>query len=391
MCLHIGVLDLTRRQFENNMDGMEGRSANMTGPAPKRSKVYLEVMRIMAICLVVFCHMKVYPEGLGMGLGSPVGWVHSLECLLARTAVPLFFMISGALLLGRKESICVVWKKRVLRMVLAIALIWLVQYAQACLSGQALFGVHTYLAAVLSVDNGIMRTTGFVVAWYLYVYMFLLMLLPLLRILAQKMRNRHYIYLLALQVGLCGALPVAYACITGSYYQFSFPFVTPNDVWYGAFFMLMGYFVENRCLHTLNRRQWLLKCLLATAVCSVCCVYLLQCCVTADIEFFTLWAATACMATLPAITLFVLVRRAAFHLNPASAAGRTLSSLGAGVFFVMLTENLWRRLFAPWFPLDADWSLAADARAWCHVACAVCCALFAGALLKLLPGFRRIL
>lgn len=51
----------------------------------------------------------------------------------------------------------------------------------------------------------------------------------------------------------------------------------------------------------------------------------------------------------------------------------------------MLTENLWRKLFAPLFP-QADWSLAADAQAWCHVACAVCCAL-----LKLLPGFRRIL
>lgn len=52
--------------------------------------------------------------------------------------------------------------------------------------------------------------------------------------------------------------------------------------------------------------------------------------------------------------------------------------------------DLWRKLFAPWFS-HADWCLAADARAWCHAACAVCCALLAGALLKLLPGFRRIL
>ena len=373
------------------MGGMGGRSANMTGPAPRRSKVYLEVMRIMAICLVVFCHAGVYGQGLGQGMGSPEAWIHAMECLLARCAVPLFFMISGALLLGRRESIGAVWRKRVLRMALAIAVAWLVQYAYVCFTGGARFGVRTYLEAVFSVDNGIMRQAGFAVTWYLYVYLFLLMLLPLLRVLAQKMRNRHYIYLLALQVVLCGALPFAYACITGSYYKFSFPFVAPNDVWYGAFFMLMGYFVENRCRHTLLRREWLLKCLLATAVCSVCCVYLLQCCVTADMEFFTLWAATACMATLPAITLYVLVRRAALRLNPASAAGRTLSALGAGVFFVMLTENMWRRLFAPWFPHDADWSLAADARAWCHVACAVCCALLAGALLKLLPGFRRIL
>lgn len=363
----------------------------MTRSAPGRSKVYLEVMRILAICLVVFCHAGVYGDGLGQGMGVPEGWIHALECLLARCAVPLFFMISGALLLGRRESTGTLWRKRVLRMVLAIALIWLVQYVHACLSGQMKFGVRTYLAAVLSVDNGLMRTTGFAVTWYLYVYLFLLMLLPLLRVLAQKMRNRHYIYLLAFQVSICGVLPFAYACTTGSYYMFSYPFVSPNDVWYGAFFMLMGYFVETRCLHLLHRREWLLGSLLASTVCSVCCVYLLQCCVSRDMEFFTLWAATACMATLPAITLYVLVRRAALRLNPASAAGRSLSALGAGVFFVMLTENLWRKLFAPWFPHDADWSLAADARAWCHVACAVCCALLVGSLLKLLPGFRRIL
>lgn len=363
----------------------------MSHHATTRSKVYLELMRIFAIILVVFCHTKVYSEGLGLGVGEPVGWIHAVECLLARTAVPLFFMISGALLLGRRESIGAVWKKRVLRIAVAIAIIWLVQYAFVCAKGDTQFGVRTYLAAVLSVDNGIMRQAGFAVVWYLYVYLFLMMLLPLLRVLAQRMRNRHYIYLLAFQVTVCGLVPFAYACATGSYYMFSFPFVAPNDVWYGAFFMLMGYFVETRCRHTLHRREWLLKCLLATAVCAVCSVYLLQCCVTADMEFFTLWAATACMATLPAIALYVLVRRAAFRLKPASAAGLTLSTLGAGVFFVMLTENLWRSLFAPWFPHDADWNLAADARAWCHVACAVCCALLAGALLKLLPGFRRIL
>lgn len=363
----------------------------MTRSAPGRSKVYLEVMRIMAICLVVFCHAGVYGHGLGQGVGSPEGWIHAMECLLARCAVPLFFMISGALLLGRRESVGAVWKKRVLRMALAIAVAWLVQYAYVCFAGGARFGVRTYLEAVLSVDNGIMRRAGFAVVWYLYVYLFLMMLLPLLRVLAQRMRNRHYIYLLAFQVTSCGLVPFAYACATGSYYKFSFPLVAPNDVWYGAFFMLMGYFVETRCFHTLNKRRWLKRLLLATAVCSVCSVYLFQECVKKDMENITLWAATACMATLPAITLYVLVRRATLRLNPASAAGRTLSALGAGVFFVMLTENMWRRLFAPWFPLDADWSLAADARAWCHVACAVFCALLAGALLKLLPGFRRIL
>ena len=360
----------------------------MAGPAPRRSKVYLEMMRIMAICLVVFCHMKVYSEGLGMGLGSPGGWVHSLECLLARTAVPLFFMISGALLLGRRESIGAVWRKRVLRMALAIVLVWLVQYAYVCFTGGARFGVRTYLAALTGRDNGIGRQADFAVSWFLYAYLFLMLLLPLLQCLAQKMRNRQYIYLLILQVGLCGFFPFLHTCCTGSFRMFSFSY--PDTVWYGAFFMLMGYFVENRCARTAARPRALAACLLAAVLCVLCATILFQRYLTPETNPMLIWAAAASMATLPAITLYMLVRRAALRLNPASAAGRTLSALGAGVFFVMLTENLWRKLFSPMFP-QADWSLAADARAWCHVACAVCCALLAGALLKLLPGFRRIL
>lgn len=373
------------------MGAMGGDSAHTAKPGNRRSKVYLEVMRIIAICLVVFCHMPTYTDGFGQTLESPAGWLHAVECLLARTAVPLFFMISGALLLGRRESMATVWKRRVLRIALVLACIWLVQYAYLCFAGETKFGVRTYLVTLLGMDNSLVRMADFSVSWFLYTYLFLMMFLPLLRILAQKMRNRHYIYMLALQVGLCGVLPFVYACCTGTYHVFPNSFAAPDDVLYGTFFMFMGYFVETRCFHVLHEKKWLFRLVAAVVVCSLCSVYLIQGCMHAGENHMISWSASACMATLPAIALYVLVRFAVLRLRPTPGLGRGISAVGAGVFFVMLTENLWRKLFAPWFPHEADWSLGADARAWCYVACVVGCALLVGSLLKLLPGIRRII
>lgn len=103
-----------------------------------------------------------------------------------------------------------------------------------------------------------------------------------------------------------------------------------------------------------------------------------------------MWSASASMATMPAIALYLLLKKAGLKIMGRPVWCRALAVMGGGVFFVMLTENLWRKLFAPLFP-QGGWCLAEDARAWCHVTCVVCSALLVGALLKLLPGFRRIL
>lgn len=356
----------------------------------KRSKVYLELMRIVAIVMIVFCHTKAYLGGVGLGLGEPAGWIHAVECLLSRTAVPLFFMISGALLLGRREDIGQVWKKRVLRMALAIAFVWLLQYAYVCFLGEAEFGVRTYVAAVLGGKNCIISSSRFAVVWYLYVYLFLMMLLPLLRVLAQGMRNRHYIYLLVFQVVTCGLVPFVYACATGSYYVFSCPLAIPNSVQYGAFFMLMGYFVETRCARTLSLPRPILLMLSAIVFCTICSVILFQGYLHDGADVMVRWTGTASLSTIPAMGLYVVLRQGVNKINPDHKLRKVLAALGGSVFFVMLTENIWRECFSPWFPID-DWCLAADVVAWCQACCVVLCGMAVGVLLKLLPGFQRIL
>lgn len=324
-----------------------------------------------------------------MGLSEPAGYVHAMECMAARWAVPLFFMISGALLLGRRESMAVVWKRRVLRMALVIAIIWGVQNIYACCCLDAKFGVNSYIHALLKLNPGLSQMTSFATVWFLYAYFFLMLMLPLLRILAQGMRNCHYIYLLTFHLAACCLLPCADALLTGVFRNMPYPLAAPSDVYFGAFFMLTGYFVEHRCQYTLMKRRVLWRLLWGSLLCCILAGLVLCSPGILALDDRQLWAATASTSALPPIVIYVVIRALFRRRRMPFALRKLLAAMGGSVFFVMLTENMWRNLFSSWFDFG-DWSLISDIRAWAYAGCVVLCAMLAGMLVKLLPGFRRI-
>ena len=92
----------------------------------KRSKViYVEILRIIAIVFVVFHHTNYqgYVRFTTYGAGSFPYWICMVFSVLAGISVPLFFMISGMLLLGKEdETIGYVWKKRIPRYLIVLLL-----------------------------------------------------------------------------------------------------------------------------------------------------------------------------------------------------------------------------------------------------------------------------
>lgn len=91
----------------------------MTG---QRKKIYIEVIRVAAILLVLYCHTSV--KGLvyfQMDKGNRSSELSIFVYPLAAGCVNLFFMISGALLLRKTESISTVLHKRFLRFFLVTA------------------------------------------------------------------------------------------------------------------------------------------------------------------------------------------------------------------------------------------------------------------------------
>lgn len=95
----------------------------------KNKKAYLEAIRLLSLFFVLYTHtgnygMHHYPE-----TSNPLNfWFSQSLVLLSQTCVPLFFMISGAVLLHKESTFKEIGTKRVPRMVIVILPAGLFQY-----------------------------------------------------------------------------------------------------------------------------------------------------------------------------------------------------------------------------------------------------------------------
>lgn len=163
-------------------------------------KIHLELIRVFAIMLVVFNHTPAFHMPL-QSAEVTWSWVLMLAASLAdKMGVPLFFMVSGALLLGREESLMHVLRHRVLRMLLVLALFLVAQNAYFVGIGQ--------LTLAEGVHQMVRLKSPAPATWFLSAYTAFLLILPLLRLLAQHMQPRHFVYLIILHLVFYEFIPL---------------------------------------------------------------------------------------------------------------------------------------------------------------------------------------
>lgn len=185
----------------------------------KDRKSYLDLIRIIACFLVIYVHTA------SANVQTPISQVFNV---LSRCNVPLFFMISGATLLGKNESIKDIWTKRIPRIVLLIII-----FGVLGLIAQMNFDIKTYFKLIAS--NQVVYYW-----WYLFAYLAALICLPFLRAMAQNLKREGYVYLLVLHVVGALAWSVSIRLFEMPYNEFfQFPIVTEQYI----FLMLMGYFI----------------------------------------------------------------------------------------------------------------------------------------------------
>ena len=152
---------------------------------------WLDFLRILALFLVIVNHTN----SLVFKASSPKEldwWLSIVWYYLSKTAVPLFVMISGACLLEKQDS----YKRialRIGRILIALLLFSYVYYligvAQAGWNWRAALGFKSFLLSIWQSPI----TDSF---WYLYFYIGLLVMLPLLQRLAHAMQKRDLLYLM---------------------------------------------------------------------------------------------------------------------------------------------------------------------------------------------------
>ena len=195
-------------------------------------KLHLEIIRMIAVCLVVMNHTDVYFLYFS-NTSHPVTYMVSLFCsVICRINVPLFFMVSGALLLKRKEGIRELYRKRVVRMVIVLVLFSAVQYLVAGLGGEMeAMGIGDFCTRLY---------TGNVLDsyWFLYTYSGILLGLPFFRKMAWGMEEKEFRYLFLLKV-LFDIVFRLVAVYTG--YACNVEVVLVAD---SVFYLFAGYYME---------------------------------------------------------------------------------------------------------------------------------------------------
>ena len=194
-----------------------------------KKKYYLEAMRILAVLLVMYNHSAPFMSfATQSGLEKNVSFLLSLIC---KAAVPLFFMISGVLLLGKEESFRDLFQKRILRMIYVIIIFSLLYHFKMAWKGATPFApLHVFLRLPFDLV--------FLPYWYLYSYIGFLAILPFVRAIAKHMTKNMLYYLILLQI-LTESLAVT--CTAFGYPQLCGYFSAGGMIHMFLFYPLVGY------------------------------------------------------------------------------------------------------------------------------------------------------
>lgn len=208
-------------------------------------KVYFELMRILSCGLVIFNHLKGYTL-YQISSGSKQFFYMCLT-MITRINVPIFFMISGALLLKKNEDIQFVIKKRILRVVILLlvfegAIFTLNKY---CALRDGLEYEYTFVKYIYGFFKR--DIDGTVAYWYMYAYLGFLFALPFMQRIAKEFKKMDFIVIVALHFITSSLLPMLNILLVKANLPkltLSTDFQVPFAFVKAFFYPLLGYYLE---------------------------------------------------------------------------------------------------------------------------------------------------
>lgn len=213
----------------------------------RNRKIYFDILKILAILSVFYVHtgadgMHYYETTKGLG-----HYVSFMLRELTHTCSYMFFMISGALLLGKEERLKVVLGKRVVRYGVLILL--------ASLTRLIVYGlINGTPLTIMGVINGIYSTYVIEQYWFLHAYFAFLLLLPFLRLIAKGLKKNTALYLFGLMVVVNFILPYIEIALDLGPVSVSLPLLEDIIV-----LPLMGYCIDSilkETFESLRLRVW---------------------------------------------------------------------------------------------------------------------------------------
>ena len=205
---------------------------NETNTVQSKRIFYYDALRALAIMGIVFCHVSA--SFVSRDINSPNLYISVFFDCFRDFSIPIFVMLSGALLVGKKDTLTKFFKKRLSRLLIPF-LFWLLIY----IIFASIFITHGFdLDYAIKMLFGTAGTLG-VHFWFVWmiiiVYVGIFIINRILQIESIRKCNNHFITLLAI-------LSAAY--IAMSHYRLFNPY-NPRLIYFISFlaYIVIGYFL----------------------------------------------------------------------------------------------------------------------------------------------------
>lgn len=347
-------------------------------------KVYFDALRVLAIFGVLFNHTNTRGFAIFTIATDSVLFPFYLFCaVVCKIAVPIFLMITGALLLEREEPISVILKKRFCKFFFVLLCTALIIYLYFLKWNFAEFSFKAFIQQFYS-------TNITASLWYLYAYLAYILTLPFLRRMARNMQNKDYLYLTGLMLLI--SLLRSMELLVGDY-QLQFNehfdlFITAEIVYYP----LMGDFLANKLEEKkLTGKLVLISCavglVFVAANCWLTCVW---CGHLGEWEYQTCQNFLNRFIFVPAASTFLLFRFIFMKVSFGDKIRKVITYLGSCTFGIYLFERIYREKTL--FVFDAlEPVMPRFVACLIWIACAFLVGLAVTAIAKKLPLLRKIL
>lgn len=355
------------------------------GPTQKKGRIsmdtqkksYIEFLRIAACFLVIVNHTN---SMIFLSTTPSPTWFASLTYFfVCKTAVPIFLMIMGALLLEKRDT-----PKKAASRVVRIVAVLLISSA-LCYLYYGIQGGNLSKLNIVTFFQIISQASMSNAFWYLYLYLGLLCLLPLLQRMTAALGKRALEWLLFMTIGVMGALPLLSVAFPSFaiHPDFTAPLFSP---YIGAVFC--GYYIEHYVPNTKKVFGISLSLFVGTVAAQVFATFGLY---QRDPSFYLQLDDRTFLPIMISAACFYLMARYVFSRVPFPTwLLKGVNWLGGLTFGIYLLGDLGIALLGGvYLQLSQQLPTMAAMILWELAIFAVCTAI--AAVLKLIPGLRKLL
>ena len=215
---------------------------------------WVDLIRVVAIFLVIVIHVSGQLTNVWGKIPTDQWIIADIYGGIARVAVPLFFMISGYLLLPRSESLSIFYTKRMTRILIPFVVWSLIYLGWYC-------GNHPNTCTPSLVWDLLLVQGTYYHLWFLYSLISIYLVLPVLRLMIRSDTDKRILwYLIVLWLIFQPVLTIAH-----KFWDFSIKINAPLATGFVCYFVLgylLGEITLSRTRTILSTVIWVISALI---------------------------------------------------------------------------------------------------------------------------------